>query len=538
MANPLKFLAEVSASSGLAVSGSNGLQVNQGGIKVNSGDITLASGLKLTGSSATVHVSQVTASFSGNGAGLTSLSASQLQNFASDVSAVIGGTAVTSVVGNDGISVSTVGGAATVSLSASVAGAGLAYSSGVLSVNVDDSTIEINSDSLRVKDGGITNTKLANSSITVNTGNGLTGGGAVSLGGTIALTASAASGGGLVVDSNGIGLSGSGAFTNNTVLKWNDAESKLVDSSITDDGAKVSLSTQLTGTSAYFTGDLKVLGTASIGLLNVIEQQSLNVGDKYIVLSSGSADHAGLEGAGLLWGSGAVGDTLFPDAKAHAAIVFRNAIDRLEIFPGISSSFVTASQLNVNGNVTLGDAVADAVLVNGTLSVKSSTNSGSFSIVTGDAWTSEGTVLNLTSALKKLDAASADRLTATEYYSVRASVVAQKKHASVGDIEIVFGSDLATNADLGQFTFGGITGTTSATSPTDLKNNKLRHLSFDVAVQQSVDGAWTNDLVAVELTSHESASVWYPKFVISAPALPVSGTVRLIVVNESGSALS
>lgn len=48
------------------------------------------------------------------------------------------------------------------------AGDGLNKTSNTLSVKVDDSTIEINSDTLRVKDGGISNTKLANNSITLN----------------------------------------------------------------------------------------------------------------------------------------------------------------------------------------------------------------------------------------------------------------------------------------------------------------------------------------------------------------------------------
>ena len=47
-----------------------------------------------------------------------------------------------------------------VGLASSVAGNGLAYSSGVLSVGVDGSTIEINTDQLRVKDAGITFAKL------------------------------------------------------------------------------------------------------------------------------------------------------------------------------------------------------------------------------------------------------------------------------------------------------------------------------------------------------------------------------------------
>lgn len=52
-------------------------------------------------------------------------------------------------------------------LTTSVAGDGLAGGNGTaLSINVDSSTIEISSDSLRVKDGGIVTAKLADSSVT------------------------------------------------------------------------------------------------------------------------------------------------------------------------------------------------------------------------------------------------------------------------------------------------------------------------------------------------------------------------------------
>lgn len=51
-------------------------------------------------------------------------------------------------------------------IAAAVAGNGLAGGAGTaLSVGVDDSTIEINSDALRVKDGGITSAKIANGTI-------------------------------------------------------------------------------------------------------------------------------------------------------------------------------------------------------------------------------------------------------------------------------------------------------------------------------------------------------------------------------------
>ncbi len=56
-----------------------------------------------------------------------------------------------------------------------------------LDVNVDDSTIEIDTDALRIKDSGVTNAKLANPSLTVTAGSGLINGGSVALGGTTTL---------------------------------------------------------------------------------------------------------------------------------------------------------------------------------------------------------------------------------------------------------------------------------------------------------------------------------------------------------------
>ena len=104
------------------------------------------------------------------------------------------GSVTLNVVGGDGITAN----ANDVALSSSVAGDGLSYSSGVLAVGVDDSSIEIDSDSLQVKasgitnamlagsisqdklSGGITNAQLANSAITINSN-------AVSLGGSVTL---------------------------------------------------------------------------------------------------------------------------------------------------------------------------------------------------------------------------------------------------------------------------------------------------------------------------------------------------------------
>ena len=62
-------------------------------------------------------------------------------------------------------------------LDSSSAGDGLGFSSGVLSVNVDNSTVELNTDALRVKAAGITESHL-NTSVA---GNGLSGGGGSAL---------------------------------------------------------------------------------------------------------------------------------------------------------------------------------------------------------------------------------------------------------------------------------------------------------------------------------------------------------------------
>lgn len=57
-------------------------------------------------------------------------------------------------------------GSETLALAAGVAGSGLALTSGVLSVNVDNSTLEISGDTLRVKAAGITPNELASNSVT------------------------------------------------------------------------------------------------------------------------------------------------------------------------------------------------------------------------------------------------------------------------------------------------------------------------------------------------------------------------------------
>ena len=108
-----------------------------------------------------------------------------------------------------------------------------------LSASVDNSSIEISSDALQVKEGGITNAmlagsianaKLSNSSVTVTAGDALTGGGAVALGGTATLNV-AVDGSSIEVSSDALQVK-EGGITN-AMLAGSIANAKLTNSSVT-----------------------------------------------------------------------------------------------------------------------------------------------------------------------------------------------------------------------------------------------------------------------------------------------------------------
>ena len=204
-----------------------------------------------------------------------------------DITSVVAGTGLTdggtsgdvtlNVVGGDGITAN----ANDIALSSTVAGNGLSYSSGVLAVGVDDSSIELDSDAVQVKAGGITNAMLAGSiaasKLAGSIGNSLLSnsaitidGTSVSLGGSIStnntqLTTEEVQDivGGMVTGNTETGIAvtyedgdgtldfviGSGVITNamlagsiaNDKLAGSIANAKLANSSITIDGQSVAL---------------------------------------------------------------------------------------------------------------------------------------------------------------------------------------------------------------------------------------------------------------------------------------------------------
>tara|TARA_R110002073_G_scaffold93686_2_gene218580 strand:+ start:102 stop:2015 length:1914 start_codon:yes stop_codon:yes gene_type:complete len=146
-------------------------------------------------------------------------------------------------------------------------GDAIVASSGKLSVNVDDSSVEINSDALRVKAVGITNAmlagsianaKLSNSTITV-------GSTSTSLGGT------------------------STAFSGLTGLDFTAANASIAASL----GANT-LALGGAGSTVKVLGDLEVAGT-----LNTVSTTELLVEDLTVQLARGAADSSAANGAGL-----------------------------------------------------------------------------------------------------------------------------------------------------------------------------------------------------------------------------------------------
>ena len=117
----------------------------------------------------------------------------------------------------------------------------------VLDVNVDDNTIEINNDAIRVKNGGITNdmlsgsisnSKLTNSSLTVTAGNGLTGGGTVNLGNTISLNVNVDDSS-IELNSNSLKVKNSGIT--NDMLNGDISNNKLENNYVTIGNTELSL---------------------------------------------------------------------------------------------------------------------------------------------------------------------------------------------------------------------------------------------------------------------------------------------------------
>ena len=357
-------------------------------------------------------------------------------NDAGDISSVVAGTGMTgggtsgdvtvNVIGGDGITAN----ANDIALSSSVAGNGLSFSSGVLAVGVDDSSIELDSDAVQVKAlgvtnamlagsinegklaGGITNAKLANSAITID-------GTSVSLGGSITTTNTQLTteqvedivGGMLDGTETGISVSyddtdgnldfviGTDAITNDMLagsinqskLAGSIANAKLANSTITIDGQSVALGGSVTTTNTQLStenvqdiaGAMFSSNTES-GITATYQDADgtidLNVNDPTISLTgdvTGSATMTNL-------GNVSISATVAANSVALGTDTTGNYVAGVSAGTGVSvsgsgegaTSTVSIGQaVGTSDNVEFGNLVLSGNLtVNGTTVTNSSTN--------------------------------------------------------------------------------------------------------------------------------------------------------------------
>ncbi len=331
------------------------------------------------------------------------------------------GSVTLNVVGGDGITAN----ADDIALSSSVAGDGLAYASGVLSVNVDDSSIETDSDTLQVKalgitnamlagsisqdklSGGITNAQLANSAITINSN-------AVSLGGSVTLdTGDFAESGNLFYTDERVDDRVSNLLTagSNVSLSYDDAAGTLTISATEDNLGNNDTDDLAEGsTNLYFTNaraDARVaavhpntdsLGEGSSNLYFTNERvddrvNALLTAGTGITLSYDDAGNAlTISGSAQYGDSDARGAISVTDAGGDGSLAYNNSTGvitytgpsasevRAHITAGtgvsISSGAVSIGQaVATSSNVTFNDLVVSGDLtVNGSTTTVSSTN--------------------------------------------------------------------------------------------------------------------------------------------------------------------
>ena len=159
-----------------------------------------------------------------------------------------------------------------------------------LSVNTT-SGITIDSSANDLKLASIPNASLANSSITVTGGNGLTAtAGATSLGGST--TVAVGEGTGIDVTADAVALKNHASLSDDTLTMWDDTNGQLIDSPLSDDGTSVTVGSSR---NLVIAGNLTVQGTTT-----TVDSNTVNIGDAMLSLNADIAsDGTPSEDAGI-----------------------------------------------------------------------------------------------------------------------------------------------------------------------------------------------------------------------------------------------
>ena len=338
-------LTVANGGTGLTATGNNNFLVGDGAASLTTvGSNGTGTVVRTTGATGLTASGSFSGSFQGDGSGLTGITADTLANSIVDGNGIAdftfnGSAGATVTVEADTV---TGGNVKAVNITANgvgfdistIDGAGLGTSAGELVVNVDDSSIEINSDSLRVKATGITNAMLVNDSVTLGSTEVDLGTTATTLAG-LTLTGATASGsfsGSFEGDGSGLtGLASTltidadagGTGTVDLLTQTFDiAGGTNINTSLSGQTITVNLDPNISVTDAVVTGDLTVNGTASFA-----NTENLLVADRFVLFASGSTT-AGDGGIVVQQGTQNVGEVF----------AFENTAGRWGIETGFNAS--------------------------------------------------------------------------------------------------------------------------------------------------------------------------------------------------------
>jgi hypothetical protein len=215
------------------------------------------------------------------------------------------------------------------------------------------SGIEISGTSLQLS--SIPNASLANSSITITGGDGLTAtAGATSLGGTT--TVAVGEGTGIDVTADAVSLKNHASLSDNTIQMWDDTNGQLVDSSITDDGTDVNIGTDSNTRNLVVSGNLTVSGSST-----TVDSNTVNIGDSILTLNADILSTASpSEDGGITIDRGASPDRsiLWREGNDYWEVVGQFAIDnmpQITSVPAASKFLIATGSDDIVKHATLGD---------------------------------------------------------------------------------------------------------------------------------------------------------------------------------------
>lgn len=310
-----------------------------------------------------------------------------------------------------------------------------------------------------ITDGNVTNAKLQNSSVTVTAGSGLSGGGAVSLGGTVTLTNAGVTS---AVAGTGIGVSaatGAVTISNSGVLSVNSATGALTvaaGTGISVGTVSGTITVSNTGVTAVntFTGGVTVAAGTGLSVTNATGTVTLaNTGVLSVNGNTGAVTGIAVTSGTLAQFAATTSAQLagvISDETGSGFLVFSNSPSLTTptissggaTFSGTTGTTVLKAAATASGTVTMPAATGTMALTsdigNGTITVTASTGlSGSSSFTTNQSG-------NTTITLTNTDLGSSQMIFKNIAVSGQTTVAAASNNAT---LTLVAGSNITLTTD-------------------------------------------------------------------------------------------